>query len=119
MHWAEPAYATRFLEIIQGEHSSEMVLKATMDLCRAVGKDPCIVRQDLPGFIANRLGYAMYREAAYLLERGVADVETIDGAFRNACGLWATFCGPFRWIDITGGPALYAKVMTRNSAHAQ
>jgi 3-hydroxybutyryl-CoA dehydrogenase len=42
---------------------------------------------------------------------GVGDVETIDQAFRNAVGLWASFCGPFRWIDITGGPGLYGKAM--------
>ena len=45
--------------------------------------------------------------------RGVGDAETIDGAFRNACGTWATLCGPFRWIDITGGPALYERAMRR------
>jgi 3-hydroxybutyryl-CoA dehydrogenase len=55
----------------------------------------------------------MYREAAYLVEQGVADVETVDRSFRNACGLWATMCGPFQWIDLTGGPALYAKGMQR------
>jgi 3-hydroxybutyryl-CoA dehydrogenase len=57
------------------------------------------------------MAYAMYREALHLLETGVADAETIDRAFRNVCGLWSTLCGPFRWIDITGGPALYAKAM--------
>jgi 3-hydroxybutyryl-CoA dehydrogenase len=112
MHWTGPAYATRFLEIIRGEHTSDTVTDAATELGRATGKEPCIVKQDIPGFIANRLGYAMYREAANLLELGVADVETIDRVFRNAFGPWAPFCGPFRWIDITGGPALYAKAMT-------
>src|SRR5262249_9049420 len=55
----------------------------------------------------------MYREAAYLLETGVADVETIDRSFRNAFGLWASICGPFRWMDITGGPAAYALTLER------
>lgn len=112
MHWSEPAYSTRFLEIIRGKHTSDTVLQSAMELGRRIGKDPCIVEQDIPGFIANRLGYALYREAAYLLELRVGDVATIDRAFRNACGLWATLCGPFRWIDLTGGPAAYAKAMT-------
>lgn len=111
MHWAEPAYITRFLEIIRGEQSSDAIIGLAVELGRATGKEPSIVKQDIPGFIANRLGYAMYREAANLLELGIGDVETIDRSFRNACGLWATLCGPFRWIDITGGPALYAKAM--------
>ncbi len=112
MHWAGPAYATRFLEIIRGELTSDTSLQAAVELGRTIGKEPCIVSRDIPGFILNRLSYAMYREAAYLLELGIGDVETIDQAFRNGVGLWATFCGPFRWIDITGGPALYAKAMT-------
>lgn len=111
MHWSEPAYSTRFLEIIRGRQTSHTALQSAMKLGLMIGKDPCIVEQDIPGFIANRLAYALYREAAYLLELGVGDVATIDRAFRNAFGLWATFCGPFRWIDLAGGPALYAKVM--------
>jgi 3-hydroxybutyryl-CoA dehydrogenase len=111
MHWAEPAYASRFLEIIRGEQTSDDAVHSAVTLGYALGKEPSIVRQDIPGFIANRLGYAVYREAAYLLETGVGDVETIDRCFRNACGLWASLCGPFRWIDITGGPSLYAAAM--------
>jgi len=53
----------------------------------------------------------MYREAMNLVESGVADMETVDRSFRNALGLWATVCGPFRWIDLTGGPELYFKAM--------
>jgi 3-hydroxybutyryl-CoA dehydrogenase len=111
MHFAEPVYATRFLEIIRGGQTSEASIALALELGSAMGKEPCIVNHDIAGFIVNRLGYAMYREAANLLELGIADVETIDRAARNAHGLWATFCGPFRWVDITGGPALYAKAM--------
>ena len=111
MHWAEPAYATRFMELIRGDLTGDAAFEQAISLARALGKDPAIVRRDVPGFIVNRLGYAMYREALHLLESGVADVESIDRAFHNALGLWSTFCGPFRWIDITGGPALYAKAM--------
>lgn len=111
MHWAEPAYATRFLELIRGDRTADEAFESAAALARLIGKEPALVQKDVPGFIVNRLGYAMYREALHLLESGVADVETIDRSFRNACGLWATLCGPFRWMDITGGPALYAKAM--------
>jgi 3-hydroxybutyryl-CoA dehydrogenase len=111
MHWSDPAYATRFLELVRGEKTSDDAFASGVDLAAALDKQPALVRKDVPGFVANRMAYAMYREAVYLLESGVADVETIDRAFRNSVGLWASFCGPLRWIDITGGPWLYATAM--------
>ena len=111
MHWAEPAHATRFLELIRGEHTADATLQQTVELARRLGKEPSLCQKEVPGFIVNRIGYAMYREALNLLEAGVADVETIDRSVRNALGLWATLCGPFRWIDLTGGPELYMKAM--------
>jgi 3-hydroxybutyryl-CoA dehydrogenase len=111
MHWAEPAHATRFMEIVRGEQTADEPVATAIALARRIGKEPSLVEHDVPAFVANRLGYAIYREALNLLEQGIADVETIDRSFRNAAGLWATICGPFRWIDLTGGPALYAKAM--------
>jgi 3-hydroxybutyryl-CoA dehydrogenase len=113
MHWAEPAHATRFLELIRGEATSDETVRRTEELAHQLGKDPTVCRKDIPGFIVNRIGYAMYREALHLVELGVADMETIDRSVRNTLGLWAASCGPFRWIDLTGGPALYAHAMQR------
>jgi 3-hydroxybutyryl-CoA dehydrogenase len=112
MHWAEPCHLTRFLEIIRGERTDDATADAAMDLARRAGKDPSLVRKDVEGFIVNRIGYAMFREAFWLLENGVADVETIDRSFRNALSVWANIAGPFRWMDLTGIPA-YAAVIKR------
>lgn len=111
MHWAEPAHVTRFMELIRGEQTSEAALQAAAALGRRIGKDPYHCEKDVPGFIANRIGYAMYREALHLLATGVADADTIDRAMRNSIGLFATACGPLRWMDLSGGPELYAQAM--------
>ena len=111
-HWAEPCHVTRFLEVIRGEQTNDATADAAMELARRAGKEPCLVRKDVDGFIVNRLGYAMYREAFWLLENGVADVETIDRSFRNALCVFANIAGPFRWMDLTG-IAPYAAVMKR------
>lgn len=111
MHWAEPAHATRFMELIRGTQTSEATLQTAAAMARRLGKEPCICQQDIPGFIVNRIGYAMYREALNVLQSGVADAATIDTAMRNALGLWSSMCGPLRWVDITGGPELYARAM--------
>jgi 3-hydroxybutyryl-CoA dehydrogenase len=113
MHWFEPAYATRFLELIPGEQTLQATMELAAKIARRCGKEPSVLAKDTPGFIVNRLGYAMYREAMNLLDLGVADAATIDRSFRNACGVWSTIFGPFQWIDLTGGPALYGKAMER------
>jgi 3-hydroxybutyryl-CoA dehydrogenase len=113
MHWGGPAHITRFLEVIRGETTSDETVRCTEELSRRLGKDPTICRQDVPGFIVNRIMYAMYREALHLVELGVADVETIDRSLRNTLGLWAASCGPFRLMDLTGGPVLYAGCLER------
>lgn len=113
MHWSENAHATRFMELIRGEQTSDEILTTVADLAHRLGKEPSLVRKDVPAFICNRIGYAMYREAVHILEMGVADVETIDRTVRNAFGLWAAMCGPFRWMDISGGPAGYARAVAR------
>lgn len=110
MHWAEPAHLTRFLEIIAGEHTDPAVGPRLHALARGWGKEPSLVRRDIRGFIANRIMYAMIREAFHLVETGVATVEDVDRSVRNDIGSWATLAGPFRWMDLTGIPA-YAAVM--------
>jgi 3-hydroxybutyryl-CoA dehydrogenase len=113
MHWAPPAEHTRFLEIVRGDQTDDATIQQTVALALELEKEPGIVNKDIPGFVANRLAYALYREALHLLEEGVADLETIDLLCKNSLGLWAPICGPFRWMDITGGPALYASAMER------
>jgi 3-hydroxybutyryl-CoA dehydrogenase len=113
MHWFEPAHATRFLELVPGELTSAATMEATRELARRCEKEPSVLKKDAPGLLINRIGYAIYREALNILESGIADAETIDRSFRNALGVWSTVCGPFQWIDLTGGPGLYAECMRR------
>jgi 3-hydroxybutyryl-CoA dehydrogenase len=112
MHWAMPSHLTRFLEVIRGEQTDDQTVQQTLALGRRAGKDPSLVQKDVEGFIVNRMAYAAYREALWLLENGVADVETIDRSIRNARSVWANIAGPFRWMDMSG-LAGYAAVMER------
>ena len=110
LHWAEPSHTTRFLEVICGELSDVSKGEYLYELSHAWGKEPTLVRKDIRGFITNRLMYAMYREAFYLVENGYATVEDIDRACRNNAGYWMTLFGVFGWMDMTGVPA-YHNVM--------
>jgi 3-hydroxybutyryl-CoA dehydrogenase len=108
LHWAEPSHTTRFLEVICGELSDVERGEYLYQLSQGWGKEPTLVRKDIRGFITNRLMYAMYREAFYLVENGYATVEDVDRACRNNAGYWMTLVGVFRWMDLTGIPAYHA-----------
>lgn len=110
MHWGEPAQIMRYLEIIPGKQTSKAVLRRALRFGIDCGKEPAVLQQDIRGFLSNRMMYAMLREACYLVEAGIADVETVDQSFRNDMGWWALLAGPFRWMDLTGIGA-YATVM--------
>lgn len=107
LHWAEPSYISRFLEIICGEQSDVLLGESLYELSHCWGKEPTLVRKDVRGFITNRLMYAMYREAFNLVENGYATVADVDRACRNNAGHWMTLVGVFRWMDLTGVPAYH------------
>ena len=107
LHWLEPSHTTRFLEIICGEQSDIAKGEYLYELSHHWSKEPTLVRKDIRGFITNRLMYAMYREAFYLVENGYATVEDVDRACRNNAGYWMTLVGVFRWMDLKGVPAYH------------
>jgi 3-hydroxybutyryl-CoA dehydrogenase len=110
IHWAEPAYTTRFMEIICGKQTRPGCVEYAAALSRRWGKEPSIVKRDIRGFITNRCMYALLREAFYLVEAGYATIADVDRSLRNDLGYWITLAGPFRFMDLTGIPA-YAAVM--------
>jgi 3-hydroxybutyryl-CoA dehydrogenase len=114
LHWAEPSHTTRFLEIICGDQTDITKAEWLYKLSQLWGKEPTLVRKDIRGFIANRLMYAMYREAFYLVENGYATVEDVDRACRNNTGYFMTLMGVFRWMDMTGVPAYHTVMKELN-----
>jgi 3-hydroxybutyryl-CoA dehydrogenase len=107
MHWAEPAFTTKFLEIVCGPETNIELAEELYKKVHDWGKEPTLVRKDIRGFITNRIMYAMYREAFYLVENGYATIEDVDRTCRNDGGHWMAFCGLFRYMDITGLQAYY------------
>jgi 3-hydroxybutyryl-CoA dehydrogenase len=110
MHYAEPSFTTKFLELVCSEKTDIKKAELLYKMAQKWGKEPTLVRKDIRGFITNRIMYAMYREAFYLVENGYATIEDVDRTCRNDGGHWMPFCGLFRYMDITGLQAYY-KVM--------
>ncbi|WP_225307493.1 3-hydroxyacyl-CoA dehydrogenase NAD-binding domain-containing protein [Nitrincola iocasae] len=73
------------------------------DFYRGIGKKPVIMRKEMIGHIANRLSSALWQEALYLLQEGVASVEDIDLAVTAGPGLRWAIQGPFLTYHLGGG----------------
>lgn len=102
IHWAEPAFLTRFLEITCGHKTGFAYADWVYKLAYHWGKEPTVLKKDIRGFITNRLMYAVYRESFHLIDQGRISIEDIDKSFRYEAGSWMTLMGIFRRLDIIG-----------------
>jgi len=102
LHFWNPPHVVPLVEITQGKKTSAATAKTLRDLCRRLGKRPIVVKCDVPGFVGNRIQFAVLREALHLLEKGVATVEDIDTAMTAGPGLRWAFMGPLRTADLGG-----------------
>ncbi|GAA5220002.1 hypothetical protein GCM10025777_06320 [Membranihabitans marinus] len=102
IHWAEPAYATRFLEIICGEKTDLEKANFLFNTAKSWGKEPTLLRKDIRGFITNRLMYAVYREGLALEQDKKASIEDLDKCFRYDVGSWISLMGIFQRMDYIG-----------------
>jgi 3-hydroxybutyryl-CoA dehydrogenase len=102
IHFAEPAFMTRFLEITCGEQTASEKANEIFELAHHWGKEPTLLKKDIRGFITNRLMYAVYREIFHVVETGKATQENVDKAFRYDAGSWITLMGIFRRMDFLG-----------------
>jgi 3-hydroxybutyryl-CoA dehydrogenase len=101
-HWFNPAELVPLVEIVGGPLTSPVTLRCLTELSVAIGKEPITVRRDVPGFVANRLQYALLREAYALVEDGVCTVADVDRAVVGGLGARWAGIGPFAAMDAAG-----------------
>jgi 3-hydroxybutyryl-CoA dehydrogenase len=101
-HFWNPPYLIPLVEVVQGAHTSAVTVERTMDVLTAAGKLPVHVRKDVPGFVANRLQHALWREAMSIVQHGIADAETVDLCVKNSFGLRLAVMGPLETADLGG-----------------
>lgn len=91
-HPYNPPHLIPLVELVKGEKSDPNVVKTAYDFYQSVGKEAVLLNKECPGFIANRLQMALYREMVDLVQRGVCSVEDVDKAMVFGPGLrWAIF----------------------------
>ena len=99
-HPYNPPHLIPLVEITRGEKSSDEVVKTVYDFYQSIGKEAVLLRKECPGFIANRLQLALYREVQDLVMRGVCSVEDADKALVYGPGLRWAFLGHFMLMEI-------------------
>jgi carnitine 3-dehydrogenase len=104
-HPFNPVYLLPLVEVCGGAHTSEATKQTARVLYESVGMKPLMVRKEIDGFIADRLLEALWREALWLVNDGVATTEEIDDAIRYGAGLRWSFMGTFLIYRMAGGEA--------------
>ena len=101
VHWMNPAPFIPGVELIPGPDTAPAVLDLAETLICGLGKTPARVA-DTPGFVANRLQFALYKEAVRIVEEGVATPPQIDAVVSNTFGFRLALFGPFAIGDMAG-----------------
>jgi 3-hydroxybutyryl-CoA dehydrogenase len=97
MHFFNPAYIMKLVEVVKGNQTDDEIAKAIYDVCRQMGKVP-VMCNDAPGFVVNRIARHYYLESLKMVEEGIASYEEVDTI------LEATDfkMGPFKLMDLIG-----------------
>lgn len=107
MHWFNPSHLIPLIEIIRNEETEDLYVKKVYELAVAIGKKPVICRNDVPGFIANRIQFAVLRECMDIVEKGTATVADVDQVMKYGLGFRYAAYGPFEVADFGGLDTFY------------
>jgi 3-hydroxyacyl-CoA dehydrogenase len=101
MHWSNPPHLIPMIEVIPGERTSKETIDAAVALVERVGYE-AVVEREVPGFVENRILYAIMREAVDLVDRGIIDADGMDRCVRWGIGYKLAVIGPMELLDMAG-----------------
>jgi ketoreductase RED1 len=103
-HPFNPPHLIPLVEVVPGERTDPAVVRRAVAFYTALGKKPQVLHQEVPGFVANRLQAALFREAVHLVAQGVVTEQELDSVVTSSIGLRWAVAGPFRTFQLGGGP---------------
>ncbi|MEW2317694.1 3-hydroxyacyl-CoA dehydrogenase family protein [Streptomyces bauhiniae] len=103
-HPFNPPHLVPLVEIVPGEKTSAKTVERARAFYAALGKKPQVLRKEVPGFVANRLQSALFRECVHLVAEGVVTEAELDEIVTSSIGLRWAVAGPFRTFHLGGGP---------------
>jgi len=102
-HPFNPPHIVPLVEIVPGKDTSRKTIEVVRAFMEKIGKTPVILKKEVPGYLANRLSSALWREAVDLLDREVASAEDIDKAISSGPGIRWAIMGPYLTYHLGGG----------------
>jgi 3-hydroxybutyryl-CoA dehydrogenase len=101
-HFWNPPFLIPLVEVVPGRETAPETVERTFALLAGAGKHPVRVKKDVPGFVANRMQHALWREAISIVENGIADAATVDECVKYSFGLRLPVLGPLENADLVG-----------------
>ena len=101
-HFWYPPQLIPLVEVCAGPETAPDVVPWVCEVLRTIGKEPVVINREIPGFIGNRLQFALLREAWSLWASGAASAEAIDAVVRNSFGRRLAITGPIESADVGG-----------------
>lgn len=102
MHWFNPPHVIPLVEVVAGQKTGADAIQAVHELARRLSKKAVNAPGHVPGFLVNRLQYALLRESLHLLTSGLATREEIDAAVTECMAIRWAAVGPLQSIDMNG-----------------
>ncbi len=102
-HPYNPPHLIPLVELAPGEKTAKETVEAARRFYEGVGKTPVILNRAVPGYLANRMSAALWREAINLVLDGVASVKDVDRAISLGPGLRWAVMGPHLIYHLGGG----------------
>ena len=101
-HFWNPPHAIPLVEVVPSDKTGPVTVETVLTFLRRVGAEPVLISKELPGFIGNRLQYAVLREALAIVRSGAATPEAVDLVMKASLGRRYATVGPIETADLGG-----------------
>lgn len=102
MHWSNPPHIIPIIEVVAGRDTAQETVEQMTAIIRQINLLPILIKKDVPGFVENRVLYAIMRECVDLVEDGVIDAEALDQCVSWGIGYKLAVVGPMALLDMAG-----------------
>ncbi|MFM0076874.1 3-hydroxyacyl-CoA dehydrogenase family protein [Paraburkholderia sediminicola] len=101
-HFWNPPHMIPLVEVVPGTATAPEVTERTAALMSAIGMEPVVLAKAIPGFVGNRLQFAVLREALNIVRSGAATPDVVDRVMKASLGRRWGIVGPLEGADMGG-----------------